>query len=365
MNPGSFRWAGARKVAVFRALMLGDMLCAVPALRALRHATPNAEIVLVGLPWARAWVARCPHVDRFIDFPGFPGLPERTPDVRAIPGFLLAMQREHFDLAVQCHGSGLLSNPVVALFGARHAAGFSMRGALALDAGCAWPEDGDEIGRLLALTDALGIPRAGESLEFPSRPEDDAALLADCPELAAAESIVCLHAGAQLPSRRWWPERFAEVAARLADRGHKVVLTGTAVERDLAETLAARAPCGTINLAGRTTLWTLGALLRRARVLVCNDTGVSHVAAALGTRSVVISLGADVSRWSPRDRRRHRVLWAPVACRPCSHRVCPTGHECAAAIAADDVAATAFALLDDAAPDGAAKGACNEARLGT
>jgi len=348
MNSPSFAWGRARRVAVFRALVLGDMLCAVPALRALRRAVPRAEIVLIGLPWAEAWAARCPHVDRFVSFPGFPGLPERTPDLPAIPAFLRAMQQEQFDLVLQLHGSGQLTNPLVALFGAGHAAGFAAAGAHVLDTSCPWPQDGDEIERLLTLTDRLGIARHGDALEFPLRPEDDEALLTTCPDIAGQRSIVCIHAGAQLPSRRWWPERFAEVARRLADRGHTVVLTGTASERDLAESIAARVG-RTINLAGRTTLWTLGALLRRARLLVCNDTGVSHVAAALGTRSVVVSLGAEVSRWSPRDHRRHQVLWAWAACRPCGHVVCPNGHDCAAAVTSADVAAAALSLLDEAA----------------
>ena len=101
-----------RRVLVLRALQLGDLLCAVPALRALRAALPQAEIVLAGLPWARALVERYPdYLNGFREFPGYPGLPECPPRLDRVPGFLAEIQRERFDLAVQLHGSGTVTTP--------------------------------------------------------------------------------------------------------------------------------------------------------------------------------------------------------------------------------------------------------------
>ena len=113
----------AHCICVFRALQLGDMICAGPALRALRRRFPAACIVLVGLPWAADFAARMkPVVDEHIGFPGWPGLPERPVDHVALPGFLASLGRRGFDLAVQLHGSGRLTNDLVRSFGARRMA---------------------------------------------------------------------------------------------------------------------------------------------------------------------------------------------------------------------------------------------------
>jgi ADP-heptose:LPS heptosyltransferase len=345
------------RIGVFRALVLGDLLCAVPALRALRHAWPQAEVCLIGLPWAAELAARLTCIDRFIAFPGHPGLPERMPDLAAWPGFVQRMQDEGFDLLLQLHGSGRIVNPMLATFGARHAAGFVEPDGWCADPALhlAWPTAGHEVERLLALTDHLGMPRQGTQLEFPLRDEDREAVQGLLPD--DGRPWACLHPGAQLPSRRWRPERFAALGDQLADSGLAVLVTGTATEAPLADAVCRLMRHPARSLAGRTSLWTLGALLEGARLLVCNDTGVSHVAAALGTPSVVVSLGADVSRWAPADRQRHRVLWRPMACRPCGHAECPIGHGCSTGLALAEVAAavaeqlgrpqsrTAFALV--------------------
>jgi ADP-heptose:LPS heptosyltransferase len=130
------------------------------------------------------------------------------------------------------------------------------------------------------------------------------------------------------------------VADAIHASGRTIVLTGTPGEAELVAGLARRMRAPAIDLCGRTTLWTLGALLERAEFVLCNDTGISHVAAALARPSVVVSSGSDVSRWAPLHRGLHEVLWRDVPCRPCSHADCPcAAHDCAEAVTVDDVLA--------------------------
>jgi ADP-heptose:LPS heptosyltransferase len=102
-----------------------------------------------------------------------------------------------------------------------------------------------------------------------------------------------------------------------------------------------------LDLSGKTDLGALAALIAQARLVVSNDTGISHVAAAVATPSVIVSCGADTERWAPLDHERHQVLSADVACRPCMHKVCPSGHECAEGVDVDTVAGLASRILNN------------------
>ena len=338
-----------RHVAVFRALQLGDMLATVPALRALRMALPEATISLIGLPWACTFVERFGnYLDRLIEFPGFPGLPECELEIGAIPAFLSRMQEERFDLVLQMHGSGGITNPLVVLFGAKQVAGFYLPGQFCPDPTrfLSYPPNDPEIAVHVRLMQFLGVPPQGMHLEWPLG-EDDRGELG---MLAAHHGLqrggyVCVHPGAQLASRRWPVDRFAAVADALAARGLRVVLTGTAGEAHLTRAVAAAMQAPAVDLAGQTSLGSLGALVESARLIVCNDTGVSHVAAALRVPSVVIASGSDVARWRPLDHERHRVLWHDTDCRPCAYSVCPIGHSCALGVSVQSVLREADDLL--------------------
>ena len=335
------------RVAVFRALQLGDMLCAVPALRAMRAAWPHAYITLIGLPWATQFVERFSSlVDELIVFPGAPGFPEQEETEAGLPSFFAAMRRRRFDLAIQMHGSGGPANTIVGRLGATTCAGFIEPHEALAPGLVAWPDSLPEPRRYLALVRALGLPAADDTLWFPLTAQDRAEYAAlEMEHGIEPERLVVLHPGAQLPSRRWPPARFAQVADALSEQGWQIAITGTSHEADITAAVLGAMTAPALHLAGATSLGGLAALVARARLVVCNDTGISHLAAAMCTPSTVIASGSDTRRWAPLDHGRHHVLADYPPCRPCAFRECPYDHACALNVSATQVVSDALAQL--------------------
>ncbi|MGJ7917377.1 glycosyltransferase family 9 protein [Massilia sp. LXY-6] len=305
-------------VVVFRALHLGDMLCAVPALRALRSAVPHAHIALVGLPWAQQFADRFSgYIDEFIPFPGHPLLPEQPVQHDGLARFYTSLCTRGFGLAIQLHGSGDVSNDIVSGFGARAMAGYCrgepvMRERAVL---LPYPQTGAEPERLLPLMEELGAEPAGLHLEFPLSQQDEEEL--DASGLAKPlqdAAYFCIHPGARQRDKCWPPRQFAEVGDRLAaEFGLKPVLTGAASEADLTAEVAAHMHHRPVDTAAPISIGAMAALMRKAKLLLCNDTGVSHIAAGLKLKSVVVFSKADIARWAPLDRHSHRCIWDPDA----------------------------------------------------
>src|SRR5436305_14258060 len=158
------------------------MLCAVPALRALRGTSPRAHITLIGDPSAEWFLERFhTYFNELVPFPGFPGMDGPEPDPRAIVEFFSDSHERDFDLAVQLHDDGLASNAFTMLLGARKTAGAHPEGVPSPDRDLfiPWPADEPEPVRLLRVLENLGAhPPRGADPELPP-------LDADAEELAA------------------------------------------------------------------------------------------------------------------------------------------------------------------------------------
>ena len=322
------------EIAVLRALALGDMLSAVPTFRSVRRRFPDARLTLIGLPWAREFVDRFgAYIDDFVEFPGFPGIPERDVDPARIVRSIEELQARHFDLAIQLQGNGIDSNAFVALLGARMTAGFILPGIAAISPppNGIWVEysgHGPEVHRLLSVADALG-GEVDDTPEFPITPVDEADLARALPAPLPIGRYAVVHPGASHPPRRWPTEQFAAAADHLARSGLRIVITGSEAERDIARAVAAAMEEPALDVSGRTSLGALGVLIRDAGLMLSNDTGVSHVAAGVRTPSVVLFSEADPVRWAPLDQSRHIALGGVPGQQECAH---PSGgpHRCMA-----------------------------------
>ncbi len=258
------------------------------------------------------------------------------------------MQAEHFDLAMQMQGSGVNSNPFMLMLGARYTAGFIRQGDAPglLDAALPWPHHGYEIQRMLSMLRFLGIDAHCTNTEFPLWPQDS--LDAERLLASAKRPLIGLHTAARDATRRWPLERFLSVAKILHHRhGGTIVMLGEQSEQCVGEVVARIIGAGScLNLAGKTSLPVLGAVIAHLSLLVTNDSGPAHITYALKTPTVTIFGGASPEAYAPLQNGPFRVVLHEVPCRPCSYAVCPIGNACLRAVTIEDVLAAAEEVIN-------------------
>lgn len=343
------------RIAVVRLTDASALLCAVPALRALRAEMPSAHITLVGMASARDMATRfASYVSEFIVAPscqrqGENGGVGNEPDVRDARS-----RSAPFDLVIELQPPAEHLHAVTAQLGARAVAGFCVGSPNGANTGTTfrvqWPEQGPEVLRLLMLIRALGIKDQGDALEFPFTARDRAELESCRDALSLLGGpFICIQPGGRIPERRWQAARYARVADALTTHGLRVALTGTAADVPVAQAVAARMRHRAIDLTGRLTSGAFAVLLDYAYLLVSNDTGLTRIAEAIGTPSVTIATGPDVPLWRPSDRVRYRVLWHPATERPSVERLFSSWPDNASGVSVESVLDACDVLLAEPA----------------
>jgi ADP-heptose:LPS heptosyltransferase len=279
---------------VLRALGLGDLLTAVPALRGLRSAYPDHRLVLAAPTPLRDLALLTGAVDELL-----PTAPCTAPKATVQLG-PLSWRQAPPAVAVNLHGRGPQSTRALRALRPAVLLTHANPGEPGPQKGPQWDGDLHETHRWCRLLEYFGIAADPSDLQLapPQAP-------------SPAPGAVIVHPGCAFAARRWPLDRYAAVARWLAGAGRRVVVTGSADQRGLATHLAAAAglPDDSV-LAGRTTVSQLAALVADATLLICGDTGIAHLATAYGTPSVVLFGPVSPQHWGPPpERPRHVALW--------------------------------------------------------
>lgn len=333
-----------QRILIVMPSWVGDAVMATPTLRALRARFAEARITAVAKPYIQPLIDACPWIDRIEPAAG--GWMKQA----------VAVRRGRYDLAVLLPNS-FRTAWIAWLGGAKRRIGYARdsRAWMLTDRLPPLREDGKFIPTptldyYLDIARHLGADPADPSMELFTRPEHDEQVERMLRQggVDFDRPLVLINPGAKYGAAKLWlPERFAETADRLIDqRGAQVLVNGSPAERailDRVHTAARHELIDLPRLGNNLTL--LKSVVRRCDLMITNDTGPRHIAAALGT-PVVTLFGPTDPRWTTIDFDREIELQIDVDCGPCQLKICPLDHRCMTRLTTDMVTEAAERLLE-------------------
>lgn len=349
-------WTTAQNILCIRLDTIGDVIMTTPAMMALKASHPERRITLMTSSAGAAIAPLIPELDDLIVYDS-PWLKATATRLNSEPEFdmIEQLRQAQFDAAVIF--TVYSQNPLPSAF-LCYMAGIPLRLAhchenpyqLLTD----WIKDPEpvqctrhEVQRQLDLVSSVGclVTDAHMRLQTPEMAIRQVEVMLDNVGIDRYFPWVVIHAGATAPSRRYPPEKFAIVAQQLVQRGIQVVFTGTQPEQDLVETIRQQMGVPSVSLVDRLDLSELTALLQLAPLLISNNTGPVHIAAAVGT--AIVDLYALTNPQHTPWGVPNRVLFHDVPCRICYKSICPEGHHhCLQLVEPERVVQAALELLD-------------------
>ncbi|MBD2257223.1 glycosyltransferase family 9 protein [Pseudanabaena sp. FACHB-2040] len=347
-------WTTANRILCIRLDSLGDVLMTTPALGAIKETNPQAHLTLMTSEAGSAIAPLLPIIDETLVYDA-PWLKATAPRTNSQPEYAqFEALRQQFDAAIIF--TVYSQNPLPSAF-MTYMADIPLRLAHCrenpyqlLTHTVKEPEPEQfirhEVQRQLDLVASVGFHTATPrmSLDIPLKAQKRVALLLSELGLSSSSPWVVVHAGASAPSRRYSPEQFAQVADALQTKGIPIVFTGTKTERPLIDQIRSQMGTSSLSLVGMLDLAGLAALLQTAPLLLSNNTGPVHLAAAVGTP--VVDLYALTNLQHTPWGVPNRVLYHEVPCRLCYKSICPEGHhDCLRRVEPEQVVAAVVELL--------------------
>lgn len=338
----------AQKILIRAVNWVGDAVMTTPAIGVIREHFPSADISILANPMvaeifsAHGWIDRVITFDRNGRHKGITGRLKLAAELRGYAFDLAIILPNSFDSALVPWLAGI---PV------RLGKSSDGRGLLLTDR---YKPGKDapvchEVEYYLNLLNHFGIDGQIKHPQLFVTPEEDelADLKLQQHGIQHSDFLVGINPGAAFGSaKRWYPDRFAEVARQLADeRSAKIVIFGGPGEADIAASIENHLAGNCLNMAGKTTVRELMSLIKKCNFFVTNDSGPMHIAAAFGVPLVAIFGSTDHTGTSPYSNNAV-IVRKDTPCAPCKLRECPTNNECMSAVSIDDVVDASKALLD-------------------
>lgn len=319
MRRKKFRKESARSIFVVSLKRIGDAVLSIPAFRAIKESIPQSLVTVYADPYIQDILERIPDIDAIIPSKKRSSFLKKARQVRKLT-------YNSFDLAVDLTCDYTLEGALWTLLsGARYRVGYDTRkrGFLFNRPLKHEPEGAHIIDEILAVVQSIGLDTRDKSLNLTAsrEAEDTIKKLLHDKGAKSGDMLIGIHPGGYYITQRWLPERFAEVADRLIQK-HKarIILMGGPKEEMLIEEIKASMTQNPITVVNQ-PLGNLLALIQTFRLLICNNSGPLHMAAAVGTPTVSTMGPTIPERWWPRGDG-HQVIRKNLPCMPCNEGYC-------------------------------------------
>lgn len=320
LAPARWNWSKVRKVLLVRLRSIGDTVLSTPSALALRRFLPDAAIDILVEDWVAPVLDNHPHLDNVVVL-GRGGFTSRARTARQI-------RSTGYDVVYNLHG-GTTATFLTRATGAPHRVGFKsyqyaqLHNHQAPSPLLLWGQKKTHsVEQQLALLGWTGVPVS-------DRPRTHLAVTPEASRSVAGRleaagltdrQIALIHPAAAFATKQWPTENFARVAESLAERGFAPVAIAAPKEREVLESLTNQASVPIVSFD--LSLSEVTALAARSQIFVGNDSGIAHIAAAVGAPSVVIFGSSNVAHWRPWNKAAAEAVVEPIACQPCHGYFC-------------------------------------------
>ncbi len=320
LSPALWDWSKVNRVLLIRLRSIGDTVLSTPSLFALRRFLPNAEIDILVEDWVAPVLDNHPHLDNVVSLErgGFVTRARVAREIRSTG----------YDVVYNLHG-GTTATFLTRASGARHRVGYKtyqyaqLHNYQAPSPLLLWGQQKTHsVEQQLALLGWTGVPVTDRPrTQLAVTPEADSSVRQRLEEAGLADrQFALIHPAAAFATKQWAAENFARVAESLAERGLAPVAIVAPNEHEILESLMDQSSVRIVSFD--LSLPEVAALAARSQIFVGNDSGIAHIAAAVGARSVVIFGSSNVAHWRPWNKAAAEVVTEPMPCQPCHGYFC-------------------------------------------